>query len=480
MKRAVIIGGGIAGLATAYSIREHQEARGEDPADLEVVILEKKDRVGGNIRTDRVDGFLIEGGPDCFLSEKPWALELCKRIGLSERLMPTNDEQRKTFVLSGGALHELPEGVILMVPTRILPLAASSLLSAKGKLRMAMEYFVPKKEDPGDESLGEFVRRRLGKETLDKIAEPLVAGVHAGDPETMSVNASFPKFVQMEQEYGSLMKGMLKRMSKARKAAKAKAASGGEGKRPTMFMTLEGGLSEMIETLVGRIEGFGNTTIRTGVGVRKVEKKGKGYVVDLDGETIEADTVTVAAPAWAASEVVKAMDRELSEKLLTIPYVSTATVSVAYKKDQVPHPLNGFGFVVPKIENRRIMASTWTSVKFNHRAPEDSVLMRCFVGGAKNTDLVSLNDDEMVRLVTEELRDILGIEAEPLVARVYRYINAMPQYTIGHIERVEWIDDQVATHPGLYLTGSAYHGIGIADSVRNGELVAKKILHYLS
>jgi len=475
LKRVVIIGGGISGLSTAFSLREHQ---GKD-ADFEVVILEKKDRAGGNIRTERADGFTIEGGPDCFLSEKPWAMELCKRIGLEGSLMPTNDEHRKTFVLSKGKLHELPEGVILMVPTRIAPLAYSSLISIPGKLRMAMEFFVPKRKEKGDESLGDFVRRRLGKEALDKIAEPLVAGVHAGDPETMSVRASFPKFVQLEEEYGSLIKGMLKRMELLKKTRKS--STDKPAKKVTMFMTLKGGLTEMIDTLIQRLSGFKNTVIKTDVTVKAVIKRDGGYEVLIDGgPSIEADAVILTAPAHAASNLLKDVDAALSEKLLTIPYVSTATVSLGFKRKDVTHPLNGFGFVVPKTEGRRIMAATWTSVKFSHRAPEDSVLIRCFVGGSKNAGLVDLPDAEIAKIAREELKELMGIDALPVVTRVYKWVRSMPQYTIGHEERVKWIEERTASHPGLYLTGSAYYGIGISDSIRSGEVTAKKALHYLS
>ena len=474
MKRVVIIGGGIAGLSAAWSLREHCPA-----TDFEIVLLERNDRFGGNIRTERADGFLIEGGPDCFLSEKPWAMELSRRLGLSDKFLPTNDRNRKTFVLSGGALHVLPEGVILMIPTKILPLATSSLISWPGKIRMAAELFIPKKKDSSDESLGDFVRRRLGKEALDKIAEPLVAGVHAGDPETMSVRASFPKFAQLEEESGSLIRGMVKKMASMHKARKAAAAAGGaERKKVTMFMTLRDGLSELVDTLSERLSKMENTILRKGVPVSSIEKKDGRYAVRLEGgESIDADALVVAAPAWAASNLVKGIDGALSEKLLTIPYVSTATVSIAFKKKDVKHPLNGFGFVVPKIEKRRIMAATWTSVKFAHRAPDDSVLIRCFVGGSKNAELVGLDDAAMVRMVREELGDIMGIEAEPLLVRVFRWKNSMPQYTIGHEERVSWIDERVASIKGLYLTGSAYHGIGISDSIRYGEIVAKKIIH---
>ena len=453
-----------------------------DKADFEVVVVEGRERVGGNIRTEKTDGFLIEGGPDCFISEKPWAMALCNRIGLGDDLLATNSRFQKTFVLSRARLHELPEGVILMIPTKMVPLVFSSLISIPGKIRMALEYFVPRRRATTEESLGDFVRRRLGKEVLEKIAEPLIAGIHAGDPETMSVSSSFPKFVEMEQEHGSLIKGMLKRMA-SMKGSGSKGMSSSGAKRVTMFMTLKGGLTDLVGELTGRLTGTNHTRIMTGVKVTGLSKEGSGYKVGFEdnaeaanGSAITADAVIVAAPAHAASAILSGFDPELSEKLTTIPYASTATISVAFKRAEITHPLNGFGFVVPGVEGRRIMAATWTSVKFDHRAPSGSVLIRCFVGGARNTALINSTDEELVNIVREELRDIMGIEAVPVLSRVYRFINSMPQYTIGHAGRVEWITERTATYPGLYLTGSAYHGIGIADSVRYGEVVAKKAL----
>jgi oxygen-dependent protoporphyrinogen oxidase len=496
MKRIVIIGGGIGGLATAYSLKELAgpgRARPEGLKGLELVLVEKSGVLGGNIQTEKTEGFLIEGGPDCFLSEKPWAMALCKRLGLEESLLPTNEGQ-KTFVLSKGRLHELPEGVILMVPTKILPLVTSSLITLRGKLRMALEFFIPKRKEKGDESLASFVRRRLGTEALEKIAEPLVAGVHAGDPETMSVRSSFPRFVQLEEDYGSLIRGMLARMAQMRRERKKresiKAPRGGRMKekgpgpgsspRVTMFMSLKGGLTEMIDALTSRIKEGEGAAILTGRNVTGVVGKDGGYEVLIEGEpSVNADCVVVATPSYAASELLKGLDKELSEKLLSIPYVSTATVSIAYRKADIRHPLDGFGFVVPKTENRRIMAATWTSVKWSYRAPEDMVLIRCFVGGAKQAGLVFLSDEEMARMVREELKEIMGIDAEPVLTRIYRWKDAMPQYTIGHEGRIADIEEITSRHPGLYLTGSAYHGIGISDTVREAEETAKKVIGYL-
>ncbi len=478
MKRVVIIGGGIAGLATAYSLSELAPP-GEG---IEVVILESKKKVGGNIQTESRDGFIIEGGPDCFLSEKPWAMALCRKLGLGGKLTPTNDRLRKTYVLSGGRLHELPEGVILMIPTKIMPLALSRLISTRGKLRMLLEIFIPKKKDDSDESLGSFVRRRLGAEVLDKIAEPLVAGIHAADPETMSVRSSFPKFVELEEQHGSLIRGMVKRMAQFKKKKKMSATNPWEDrKKMTMFVTLRDGMSELIETLVSVIKDRG-ALIKTDCTVKRVQetKDGRYSVIINKEEKLSADAVVIAAPAHAASRLTAGLDKELSKKLGTIPFSSTATVTMAFKKTDLKGPLTGFGFVVPRAEGRSIMASTWSSVKFEGRAPVDSVLIRCFVGGAKGGELLNQNNKEMTEMVRGELRDIMGISAKPLFTRIYKWKKAMPQYTIGHEERVHDIEQMSASHRGLFLTGSSYHGIGIPDSIHGGEITAKKILSLLS
>ena len=481
MKKIVIIGGGIAGLSTAYWLKETGALKGAT-----VTVLERTDRLGGNIKTEKVDGFLVEGGPDSFLSEKPWAMALCKRLGLDDRLLPTSGSP-KTYVFTGGRLHVLPEGVILMVPTKAMPLMTSSLLTFWGKLRMGMDLFIPKRTDTGDESLGSFVRRRLGKEALEKIAEPLIAGVHAGNPERMSIRATFPKFVQMEEEYGSLIKAMLAKMTKVREMM-AKKSEG--GKKPvTMFMSLKGGLTDLVDAVIDSLkdnpgdsldESSGKVELRTGVAVSGVEKSGEGYKINIKGaDSIYADAVVIATPAWAAAEAVKGLDAGLSEKLSAIPYASTATVSLAYDKSQLTRPLDGFGFVVARTAGRRIIGATWTSEKWAHRAPEGKILIRCFVGGSKNEELVFSSDEELVRMAREELEDIIGVTGEPLFTRPYKWIKAMPQYTIGHEGRAAAIMEAAAAHDGLYFTGSAYRGIGISDTIREAEATAKSLKHFI-
>ncbi|NWF93770.1 MAG: protoporphyrinogen oxidase [Syntrophaceae bacterium] len=468
MKRLVIVGGGIAGLATAYFALEKTKALGE-PVHLQ--LLEEKDRLGGCILTEKVNDFVIEGGPDCFLYEKPWALALCEKLGLGERILNTN-ENRRVFILSKGKLHELPEGFMLMVPTSFMPFIRSSLISWPGKIRMAMDLFIPRKRSDEEESLADFVRRRLGKEALEKIAEPLVAGIHAGTPETMGLKSTFPRFLQIEEEYGSLIRGMLARRKMVRKWEKQ------AGPRRTMFLTLKGGLGEWIDRLREKI---GEERIGLKRRVTKVRRGERGiYQVQLsDGTALEADVIILATPSFVTARIIEEMDLELSKILLTIPYVSSATVSLAYRRSQIDHPLDAFGFIVPRSEKRRIMASTWTSIKFNHRAPRDAVLLRAFVGGANNEGLVSLDDEEMLRVVREELKDIMGIEGDPILVKIYRWEKSMPQYLVGHLEKVGRIEERVGLQSGIFITGCAYKGIGISDAVHDAEIVAEKAVEYL-
>ena len=468
-KKIVIIGGGISGLATAYSLEEIARKKGES---ISITLFEKNNRIGGNILTERTDGFLIEGGPDCFLSEKPWAIQLCERLGMGESLLRTNDEYRKTYILLNGHLHELPEGVILMIPTEIFPLLKSNLISLSGKIRMGMELFIPKKESSADESLSQFVRRRLGQEALDKIAAPLVAGVHAEDPDTMSVKSRFPRFVQMEEEYGSLIKGMIAKRREMRRA-------GSKGNKPkyTMFMTLKDGLSEMPATIVQNLK---MTKILTNREVAGVDKRDIFKISLKNGEVLDADTVVFATPSYETASLLTGINDSISALLNKIPYASTATVSLAFKKESISNPMNGFGFLVPRQEKRRITGATWVSRKFSYRSPDDSVLIRCFIGGSHNEKLVFLNDKDMIEMVKGELRDIMGITSEPLLTRIYRWEKAMPQYTIGHEERLSALNQKLSEYPGMFLTGSSYRGSGISECIKDGQLTAESVLKYLN
>ncbi len=476
-KKVVIIGGGITGLAAAYAL---QELVRKNQSPVSFTLIESQLRLGGKILTDTDHGFVIEGGPDSFISQKPWALELCLQLGLKDRLTGTNREQTATYILHNGRLVNLPEGLMLLVPTRIGPLLATPLFSPLGKLRMGMDWIIPRKQTPEDESLAGFVRRRLGQEAVERLAEPLLAGIYAGDAEQMSLAATFPQFMELEQRYGSLIRGMLAR----RREMLNRTASGKEptpGTIPTtMFMTLKGGLSELVTALVSKLD---QNALIVGTEVERIHWKSglSTYHVRLkDGTTITADAVIAASPAYVAADLLAETDATLVRTLREIPYVSTATVSLAYRKNQFRHPLNGFGFVVPRREGRNIMACTWTSTKFPHRAPEDRVLLRCFVGGAGREDLVGLPEKDLVNTVRDDLRAIMKITEEPVFSRVYRWEKANPQYPVGHLDRLADMDDRLTRLPGLFLAGAAYRGVGVPDCIRQGNEAAERVFKYLT
>jgi oxygen-dependent protoporphyrinogen oxidase len=469
-----IIGAGIAGLATAYYLQTRARAAN---LSLSYTLVEKTPQFGGKIITNTTGGFLIEGGPDSFISQKPWARQLCLELGLKDRLIGTNDAKRKTFIVHKGRLKALPDGVMLIIPTRFVPFALSTLISPLGKLRMAMDLFIPAKKGDADESLSSFIRRRLGKEALDRIAEPLMAGIYVADPENLSLQSTFPRFIAMEKKYGSLTRGMLSQI-------KARAAQHKAGTLPAplpLFMTLRGGLTELVNTLVGRLEG----ELLTGVGLDRLEPPTQGqdgYQLHLsNGETRTADAVVLATPAPGTANLLDPLVPDVAHQLRQIRYLSTATVSLAFKRSDISHPLNGFGFVVPKSEPCRLMACTWVSTKFDHRAPEDHVLLRVFVGGYKHQALVDLSDEELLTLVRAELKAIMGITAEPTRKEIYRWPHGNAQYDVGHLDRVTQIETQVAQAlPGLYLTGSSFRGVGLPDCIHQAEQTVEQITQGMS
>ncbi len=473
-----IVGGGITGLAAAYAVQQAAQA---DRQPVSFVLIEAEQRLGGKIVTDRVDGFTIEGGPDCFLRQKPWASELCLKLGLGGALAGTNDHQRKVYVINRGRLTPLPDGVMLIVPTRIMPFVTSSLISWPGKLRMGMDLFIPPWRGEGDESVGSFVRRRLGSEALDKIAEPLMSGIHVSDPEEQSLLGTFPRFRALEQKHGSLIKGMLasRRQSAAHKPANA--LSPAFTTTPSsLFITLKNGLDQMVTTLK---EQLSCGDIRLGTRVTGLEARpGGGYRLEMEetetgvNSSLEADAVILATPSFVAAGLLEPFAPFAARELKTIRYVSTATLSLAYRKQDVHKSFMGFGFVSPRKERRRISACTWTSYKFNHRAPDDALLLRCFFGGPGKEEQVELSDEELIELARAELKELLDLTAEPLLARVYRWRKANPQYAVGHLERVKKIRTWLAEFPGLYVAGGAYEGVGIPDCVRQGQEAAKQAI----
>lgn len=468
--QVAIVGGGITGLATGYYLQKLARAA---QLPLHYTLLEKNPQFGGKIVTNTTGGFLIEGGPDSFISQKPWAYRLCLELGLQDRLIGTNDDKRKIFIVQRGRLKPLPDGVMLIIPTRFLPFALSGLISPLGKLRMGMDLFLPAKKGDADESLADFIRRRLGREALDKIAEPLMAGIYVADPENLSLQSTFPRFIDLEKKYGSLTRGMLAQI-------KARAAQRKAGALPPplpLFMTLRGGLTELVTTLTDQLEG----ELLTGVQVKALEpprEEGGRYQLQLSNGTCHsAHAVVLATPASSTADLLSPVAPEVSRQLRQIRYLSTATVSLAFPRRDIAHPLNGFGFVVPKREPCKLMACTWVSSKFDHRAPEDQVLLRVFVGGYKHQDLVELADARLIQLVRGELQGLMGITAEPTRTEIYRWPQGNAQYDVGHLDRVTEMETRTAQIlPNLFLTGSAFRGVGLPDCIHQAEQSAARIV----
>jgi oxygen-dependent protoporphyrinogen oxidase len=472
MSKIIIIGGGIAGLAAAVHLKAG--AKAHDKA-VNVLLLEKNGRIGGKILTEKHDNFLVEGGPDSFLPEKIWSVNLAKHLGLEPEMLPSNDQFKGTFIYSSKELHSLPEGVMLMVPTSFWPMAKSHLITLPGKIRMGMEVFVPKRRLRDDESLASFVTRRLGRECLEKIAEPLVAGIHTSNPDNMSVLATFPRFVQMEQKSGSLILGMLAAL-KSRPQATLSGPPPKPGQpRMTYFMSFRNGMQTLSQACVDYI---GNHSIRLNSTVKAVEPRSKGYSVVLEsGETLEADNVLIASASYDAANMVKGFDESLAGQMNKIEWSSSATVSIAFRKTDIRVPLKGFGFIVPRVEGRRVNAATYSSIKWSFRAPEDQVLIRGFVGGGHHEELVhNLDDAGMVNMMLEELEAIVGIKASAQFSKVYRWNKGMPKYTVGHLDRIALLDRRLSLHPGLHLIGCSYKGIGIGDCIHEAQITAERIL----
>ena len=458
--KVAIVGSGISACACGVRLKE---------MGIPFTILEKTGSAGGKLLTETLDGFVVEGGPDSFLPEKPWTLDLIRKVGIENELLCSQDEHKGTYIYSGGRLHRLPEGVMLMVPTMIMPLLRSKLITLPGKMRMGLEFFLPPRQDEADESLAQFVTRRLGRECLEKIAEPLVAGIHTSNPDNMSVKAIFPRFIDMERKYGSLIKGMVRMMKLAK-------PQGDEGKKMTYFMSLKRGMQELVDSSLAFM-GTGNVALSSEV-VRVARGSG-GYEVSIGPEKMVFDAVVLTTPSYVTAGIIREMAPSLADRLSAIEWSSTATISLAFRKQDIVSALPGFGFIVPRMEGRRINAATWSSIKWPLRAPSHSVLVRCFVGGGHDEELVSLADEDLLPIVLQELKEIAGIGAQPTFSKVYRWEKSMPRYTVGHLDRVAAMDEALKAFPGLYLIGSSYRGIGIGDCVKSGFEAAEAVLKLL-
>ena len=464
MNRIVIIGGGIAGLSAAYYAKKKVP-------DARITLLEADSRWGGKITTDRAaldDGqFIIEGGPDTFLATKPWGLALCKELGLAERLHGTNPNQKNTYVLSKGRLVLLPDGLTMMIPTNIEAMLKTRLVSWLGKARMGLDFLLPAKAVNGDESLGAFVSRRFGREAYENLTEPLMSGIYAGDGDQLSLVSTFPYLRDLEIKYGSLARGALQ----IRKQSNGKAIQGSR----SAFLTPTTGLAEIVEALVSYLKEH-DADLQLNTRVATIARRTPDtWNITLDtGETLTADGIIIAAPAFAAAQILASFDSALANDLKSIPYASTATVSLAYRQSDLTRELDGYGYVIPRGEGRKALACTWTSTKFPHRAPVGYALLRVFIGRAGQE--IPWNENDLLALATKELKLTLGITAEPLLHRVFMWENAMPQYNLGHPEILNRIDAALEKHPGLALAGNGYRGIGIPDCIHSGELAVNKIL----
>ncbi len=465
----IIVGGGISGLAAANRLKR-------DAPEARVLLVEAGARLGGKVVTERVEGFVIEGGPDTFLAYKPRGVGLCRELGLGDRLHGTNPHLRRTYVLRGGRLHQLPEGLTGLIPSRFGPMARTRLISPLGKLRMGLDYFIPPRSPNGDESLARFIERRLGREVYDHLIEPLLSGIYAGDGEALSLGATFPQLRQAELEHGGLIRSMLAGKRRARSAGATTAAAPASAGSRSAFLTPTTGLAEIIEALEARLREAG-VEFRLGTAVLGLERTADGYRLHLsDGETLTARAVILATPAFVTAELLAEADAELAATLRAIPYVSTATVSLAYPLVDIPRPLDGYGYIVPRAERQPVLACTWTSTKFPHRAPAGYGLIRAFLGRAGQDDILAKDDAALVEVVRAELRQRLGISARPLLERVFRWPEAMPQYTVGHLDRLRLIERKLEALPGLRLAGNAYRGIGLPDCIASGEAAAEAVL----
>ena len=464
--KLVVVGGGIAGLSAAH--RAVEVAR-ENGVALDLTLIEARERLGGTIASEHVDGFLVEAGPDSFLSEKPWALALCRRLGIEDRLVRTDDRFRKVFVWHRGRLHALPDGFQLLAPTAMLPFATSSLFSLTGKLRMALDLVLPR-GGGDDESLGAFVRRRLGAEALERVAQPLVAGIYTADPDDLSLTATMPRFIELERTERSVILGL-------RRALRRAPLPGTSGARWSLFVTFAGGMEELVATLAARLPA-GAVALKQRVSALE-RTGGRWRVATSEGGRFDADRVILASEAHATARLVRYVDPALATLVEEIPYASAATISLGYRRADVPHALDGFGFVVPRSEGKALLAGTFSSVKYPGRAPEGHVLIRGFLGGMLNAGVLAEDDDALVARARGELREALGIAAEPVVSRLHRWPSSMPQYRVGHLARVETIEHALGALPGLSLAGAAYRGVGIADCVRSGEAAAERALEHV-
>lgn len=460
-KHVVIVGGGITGLSAAWRLQQ---------AGVPYTLIERSDGWGGKVHTETVttdtgEAFVIETGADAFLTRKPWALQLAHELGLHDRIIGVNGDNNRTFVLSGGRLVPIPDGVRLIAPTQLLPFLRSPLFSWRGKLRMLLDWVIPAKTDDADESLADFVTRRVGAEALDKLAEPLLAGIFNAETDRQSILATFPQYRALEREHSSLIRGLRAAAAKHIATPSAQPA----------FFSFKGGTREIVDTLVARLNG----DLRLNTGIETITVAPDGYCIRLgDGTMLNAAAIILTTPAKVAAGALQMVAPAAVAPLRSIRYASIGTLSLGYRAADVPHPLDGLGVVIPGSEGRPIDGITFTTTKWNHRAPTGYRVLRVFFGGPNTRATMDMDDTTVIDTVRRELADLLDIEAEPLFVHLSRWHNAYPQYDVGHLDRVAAIE--AALPPGIAVAGSSYRGIGVPDCIHQADRAADLIQTYLT
>jgi oxygen-dependent protoporphyrinogen oxidase len=461
MIRIAIIGGGISGLTAAFTLEEPRRAGAVD-----YTLYESSPHLGGVLCTERIQDCVVEAGPDSFLTEKSWATDLCRALGLTDQLIGSNDASRKTYILVNSRLIPMPDGLMFMVPTKILPTALSPLFSWATKLRMAQELLHPQRAAEADESVASLVERHYGKEMVDRLTDPLLSGIYGGDAASLSVRAVLPRFAEMERTHGSLGRAMLAAAKIMPRPANQPA--------PPIFTSLKNGMQQLVETLIPRLN---PSSLVTNTPAQSIQQEAGGWTVSAGLKSDHFDAVILALPTHAAAHLLAISSPELSSELAAINYSSSITIGLGYDRKVRQYLPPGFGFLVPRSEGKRLLAATFVHNKFPHRAPDDRALLRCFFAGSNAENIWQLFDDAIIAVARNELQQILGLRAEPLFARVYKWKSAMAQYGVGHLERLDRIERLRQNLPKLALAGNGYRGIGIPDCIRSGQDAAKQVLN---
>ncbi len=467
--RVAIIGGGITGLTAAFRLSELTP-------NIQIKLFEAGSRVGGVLKSVRQEGFLLECGADNFITITPEALDLCRRIGFDNQLVRTNTGLRQAMVVRKGRLCKIPDGFIIMAPSKIWPMITTPILSPLGKLRLVLEYLVPTNTDDVDESLAAFVVRRFGRETYERLIQPLVGSIYASNPDQLSLKATLPRFITMEREYGSLIRGALRERANRQK----KQSDTGSGAPYSLFVAPRDGMSSMVNALAEKLP---KETVQLGAPVDRITRNPSGgWTLAISGDRTEdcdVDAVIIATPAHRAASSLADVDPTLCSHLSKIPYASSAIVTLGYRRDQIAHALDGFGFVVPQAERRGILSASFSSVKYPGRAPDEMVLLRAFVGGPTITDAPGCSDERLFAIASEELGQLLTIQGQPTIQHVVRHKSVMPQYVLGHCENIKNIESRISTLPGLELAGNVYQGVGIPNCILSGQQAAERVLEQI-